>query len=51
MHPKIAAAVSAGTITTALVGVLALVGITVPDTVSAALVTVLSFAAGYIKSS
>jgi len=50
LHPKVKASVSAATVTTAIVGVLAVAGVTVPDTVAAAIVTVLSFAAGYLKS-
>ncbi len=49
-YPKVAAAAAAGALATLIVGVLALAGVEVPETLAAALATVLAFAAGYLRT-
>ena len=57
VHPKVSAAGSAGVVITALVGLLSVVGVIVPEDVSQAALTafvagttVVTFIAGYLKS-
>lgn len=49
-RPKVAAAGIAGALTTLVLWVLALYGLSVPPEVAAAIAAVLSFAAGWLKS-
>lgn len=49
-RPKVAAAGAAGALATLIVGVLALAGVEVPETLAAALATILAFAAGYLRT-
>lgn len=49
-YPKVQAAGAAGALATLIVGILAIVGIDVPETVAAAGATVLAFAAGYLRT-
>jgi hypothetical protein len=50
LHPKVSAALVAGAVTTVLVALAGAFGVNVPPDVSAALVTILTFAAGYLKA-
>jgi hypothetical protein len=49
IHPKVAAGALAGAAVTVAVSVAGAFGVNVPPDVAAALVTLLSFAAGYLK--
>ncbi len=49
-HPKVAASGTAGAATIVLVWVLGQAGVSVPPEVAAAVTTLLSFAAGYLKA-
>lgn len=50
VHPKIAVAGVAGAVTTILVFVVNELGVDVPPEVAAAVTTILSFGAGYLKA-
>ena len=49
LHPKVVASSSVGAIVTVLVALAGALGYTIPPDVAAALVTILVFAAGYLK--
>jgi hypothetical protein len=51
VHPKVAAASLAGAVVTVAVTVAGAFGVNVPPDVAAALVTIATFAAGYLKAS
>lgn len=51
VHPKVAAGGLAGAATVILVWVASLAGLSVPPEVASAVTTILSFAAGFLKSS
>lgn len=50
VYSKVAATGTVGLVATVIVGLLGLAGITVPATVVAAVVTLIGFAAGYLKT-
>lgn len=49
-YPKVQAAGLGGALATLIVGILAIVGVDVPETVAAAGATVLAFALGYLRT-
>jgi hypothetical protein len=49
IHPKVQAATAAGALATVVVAILAAAGITVAPAIVAAIVVLVTFAAGYIK--
>lgn len=50
VYSKVAASGTAGLVTTVIVGLLGLAGITLPAAVVAAIITIASFVAGYLKT-